>query len=87
MGLIVAILLGALVGYLAAHLMGRQTGFLGSVVIGILGAFVGGVISRLLGVGDQAVLAFDLSGLLWSLGGAIVVVFIYNALTRNNTGS
>lgn len=87
MGLIISLLLGALVGYIAAHLMGRQTGFWGSMLIGVLGALVGGVISRLLGVGDQSALAFDLSGLLWSLGGAVVVVAIYNAITRNNTGS
>jgi uncharacterized membrane protein YeaQ/YmgE (transglycosylase-associated protein family) len=86
MGLIVTLLLGALIGYIAAHLMGRQTGFWGSMLIGVIGAFVGGVISRFLGVGDQAILAFDLSGLLWSLGGSIVVVAIYNVLTRDNTG-
>jgi uncharacterized membrane protein YeaQ/YmgE (transglycosylase-associated protein family) len=85
MGLIITILLGALVGYIAARLMGRNEGFLASILIGIVGAFVGGLISRLLGVGDQSALAFDLSNLLWALGGSVLVVFILNTL--QNKGS
>ena len=84
MGLIIAILLGAFVGYIASALMGRESGFWFSVLIGVVGAFIGGIISRLLGVGDQAILAFDLSGLLWSLGGSIVFVAILNALQKRN---
>lgn len=85
MGLIVAILLGALVGYIAAHMLGRHEGFIGSTVIGVVGAVVGNFISYLIGGGKQAYLAFDLSGLLWSLGGALVVVLVLNALQgRNN---
>jgi uncharacterized membrane protein YeaQ/YmgE (transglycosylase-associated protein family) len=79
MGLILTILLGALVGYVAAHLMGRNEGFIASTVIGIVGAFVGNFISYLIGGGKQAFLALDLSGLLWSLGGALVVVLILNS--------
>lgn len=80
MGLIITILLGALVGYLAAHIMGRREGFVASVLIGILGAFLGGLISRALGVGDQSALVLDISNLLWALGGSIVVVLILNAV-------
>jgi uncharacterized membrane protein YeaQ/YmgE (transglycosylase-associated protein family) len=80
MGLIVTILLGALVGYLAAHLMGRREGFLVSVLIGIVGAFLGNVVSHLLGVGDQSGLVLDWSNLLWALGGSILVVVILNAI-------
>jgi len=80
MGLIIAILLGAFVGYIASALMGRESGFWFSVLIGVVGAFIGGI----LGVGDQAILAFDLSGLLWSLGGSIVFVAILNALQKRN---
>lgn len=78
MGLIVTILLGALVGYLAANLMGRREGFLASVLIGIAGAFVGSVVSRLLGVGDQSALVLDWSNLFWALGGSILVVVLLN---------
>lgn len=83
MGLIITILLGALVGYVAAHLMGRREGFLASVAIGIIGAFLGGLVSRLLGVGDQSALVFDLSNLLWALGGSILVVVLLNMFQNN----
>lgn len=80
MGLIITILLGALVGYLAAHLFGRHEGFIMSTVIGVIGAVLGNFISHLLGQGDQAGLSFDLSQLLWALGGSIVVVCILNVI-------
>ncbi len=80
MGLIVAILLGALVGHFAAKMMGRDTGFLASTVVGVLGALAGNVISGLLTGSQQAFLALDLSGLLWSLGGAVVVVLIWDSI-------
>lgn len=85
MGLIITILLGALVGYLAARLSGRREGFLASVVIGVVGAFLGGVVSRLFGVGDQSALVLDLSSLLWALGGSIVVVVILNMIQGRPT--
>lgn len=82
MGLIIAILLGALVGHIAARIAGRNEGFWMSTLIGVLGAFVGNLISYAIGGGKVAFLAFDLSGLLWSLGGAIVFAFILNAVQK-----
>jgi uncharacterized membrane protein YeaQ/YmgE (transglycosylase-associated protein family) len=87
MEFIVAVLLGALVGYLAARIMGRREGFLASVLIGVVGAVLGNVISRSLGAGDQAGLAFDFSSLLWALGGSVLVVVILNLIQgRSNRG-
>lgn len=83
MGLIITILLGALVGYLAAHMLGRREGFLSSTLIGIGGAILGGVVSRLLGLGNQSALVFDFSSLLWALGGSIVVVLLLNWVQKN----
>lgn len=80
MGLLITILLGALVGYIAAHVMGRHEGFIVSTLIGIVGAILGNFISDLLGFGNQSALAFDWSNLLWALGGSIVVVLILNAI-------
>ena len=85
MGLIVAILLGALVGHIAGRILGRREGFWASTLIGVLGAIVGNFISSLLGSGSQAFLALDLSGLLWSLGGALVVVLIWNSFQDRGT--
>lgn len=80
MSLIIAILLGALVGYVASHIMGRNEGFIGSAIIGIIGAFIGNLVSYAIGGGKQAYLAFDLSGLIWSFGGALLLVVILNAI-------
>jgi uncharacterized membrane protein YeaQ/YmgE (transglycosylase-associated protein family) len=85
MGLIITILLGALVGYLATHLFGRREGFLVSTVVGIVGAVLGNLVSNLLGQGNQSGLTFDLSSLLWALGGSILVVVILNAIQRRST--
>lgn len=86
MGLIITILLGALVGYVAAYLFGRREGFLASLVIGIVGAVVGGFLSRLFTGENQSYLVFSWVNLLWALGGSIVVVVLLNLFQhRNNT--
>ena len=41
MSILVAIILGGLVGYIAARLLGRDEGILASVVIGVIGSFIG----------------------------------------------
>lgn len=85
MGLIIAILLGALVGHIAARIAGRDTGFWLSVVIGVIGAGLGNLVSYAIGGGKVAFLAFDLSGLLCSLGGSILFVYILNAIQNYRT--
>lgn len=85
MSLIIAILLGALVGYLASRITGRSQGFIGDVIVGIVGAFLGNLVSYAIGGGKQAFLTFDLSGLLWSLGGAILLCAILNAIQSRKT--
>jgi uncharacterized membrane protein YeaQ/YmgE (transglycosylase-associated protein family) len=82
MGLIVFLIVGAIVGWLASALLGRREGVLGSIVIGIIGAFIGGLVSRLFTGSDQAFLAFDWSGFFWSLIGAIILVAILNAFSH-----
>lgn len=80
MGIIVAIILGALVGWIAARLMGRHEGILASIIIGIIGSFIGSLISQLFTGSDRSFLAFDMSGLVWSLVGAVILVAILNAV-------
>ena len=87
MSLIVALILGAIVGWLASALMGREEGMFASMVIGVVGAIIGGFISMLFTGSNQAYLAFTWSGLLWSLIGAVVLVAILNAVRRpHHTG-
>jgi uncharacterized membrane protein YeaQ/YmgE (transglycosylase-associated protein family) len=82
MSLIVAIILGALVGWAASRMLGRDEGILMSIVIGIIGSFIGSLISSLFTGSDQSFLALSWSGLLWSLVGALVLVAIMNAFTH-----
>lgn len=82
MGILVAIILGGIVGYVAARLLGREEGVIASVVIGIIGAFIGGFISRLFTSSNQSALTFSWSGLFWAFIGSLVLVAIMNAFSR-----
>jgi uncharacterized membrane protein YeaQ/YmgE (transglycosylase-associated protein family) len=82
MGILVFIILGGLVGYIASRIMGRNEGVLMSVIIGIVGSFIGGVASSLLTGSNKSFLAFSVSGLIWSLVGSVILVAILNAVKR-----
>jgi uncharacterized membrane protein YeaQ/YmgE (transglycosylase-associated protein family) len=81
MGLLVFLILGALVGWIAAKVAGRDTGLLMSLAIGIVGSFIGSFISRAFMGYDDSYLAFDWGALLWSLIGAIILTAIMNAIS------
>lgn len=81
MSIIVWIILGGIVGWLAARVVGRHEGVLASVIIGIIGSIIGGWISRLFMGSDQSFLAFSWTGLFWSFIGAIVLTAILNAFS------
>lgn len=82
MSIIVTLIIGGLVGWLAAHLLGRQEGILGSVVIGIIGSFIGSFVSVFFTGSDRSYLAFSWVGLFWSLIGSLILVAIINAFSR-----
>jgi uncharacterized membrane protein YeaQ/YmgE (transglycosylase-associated protein family) len=84
MSLIVILLLGAFVGWLAAALLGRDEGFISSMFIGIVGSIIGGFVSTLLTGSDRAVLAFSWGGLVWSLIGAGLLVGLLNLFSNTN---
>jgi len=79
MSIIVWLILGGIIGWLAAKIMGRNEGIIASVIIGIIGSFIGGIVSRAFTGSDRSFLAFSWSGLLWSLIGAVILVAIMNA--------
>ena len=80
MNILLWIVLGALAGWLAGLLMGERRGWLGNIVIGILGAAVGGLAASLLGLGG--VDGFNLYSLLVAVGGACLLLWIYNMIQR-----
>jgi uncharacterized membrane protein YeaQ/YmgE (transglycosylase-associated protein family) len=85
MSLIIALILGAIIGWLGARLMGREEGIIASIGIGIVGALIGGMLARIFGSGTQSYLAFTWSGVAWSLIGAVIFAAILNAVQHRSS--
>ncbi len=81
MSIIITLIVGGLVGYVAARLLGRQEGVLASILIGIVGSFIGGFVSRMVSGSDQSFLAFNWVGIIWSLVGSLILVALMNAMS------
>ena len=84
MGIIVWLIVGGVVGWLASIIMrtDAQQGILLNVVVGIVGAFLGGwLISPLVGVGtiNQGI---SIGSIVVSLVGAIILLAIVNLFRR-----
>lgn len=85
MGLIVWLIVGGVIGWLASVLMKRdgQQGILLNILVGIVGSFIGGIlIAPMLGSGTVNSGDFSVPGLLASLGGAAALLLIINLITR-----
>ena len=79
-----AIILGIVAGFIARALMpGKDPmGFFATILLGLAGALVGFFLfTELLGIGDNE--AFDLGGLIGAVIGAMILLGIYRAVTRN----
>ena len=84
MNLIIYLIVGAIVGYIASRIMNTnsQQGLLLDIVVGVVGAFLAGVLlSPLLGIGTIND-AITLPTILVSLVGAVVLLAIYKAVVR-----
>ena len=80
MGLILWIVFGGIVGWVASILAGtdaRQV-LVGNVVLGVVGALIGGFLSTFMGM--PGITGFDLYSGLIALGGALVAVAIGKAI-------
>lgn len=78
-----AIVLGIIAGYLGRAIMpGKQDfGFFKTALLGIVGALAGFfVFTEVLNIGDSE--AFDLGGLPGAVIGVIIVLFIYDRISR-----
>jgi uncharacterized membrane protein YeaQ/YmgE (transglycosylase-associated protein family) len=86
MGIIIWLIVGGIVGWLASLIMRRdaQQGIILNIVVGIIGAFIGGWLGSMLGIGGGDINDgnFSISGLLLSLVGAVVLLAIVNLFTR-----
>ena len=69
--IIITILIGALVGWLAGEFMNMKQGFWMNVLLGIVGSAVGRFIAALVGIHASRV---SIGGILISVAGACLVV-------------
>ena len=85
MGLIIWLIIGGIVGWLASIIMrtDAQQGLLLNIIVGIIGELIGGwLFSGLLGEGTLNQNPLDLGSILVSLLGAIVLLGIVNLFRR-----
>ena len=85
-GFIVWLIVGGIIGWLASLVMktDAQQGVFLNIIVGIVGAFLGGWLGSVMGIGGADINdgAFNLSSLLLSLVGAIVLLAIVNLFRR-----
>ena len=83
--LIVWLIVGGLIGWIASMIMGTnaQQGVLLNIIVGIVGAFLGGVLlSPLFGIGTLNQGNFSFPALLISLVGAVILLAVVNLFRR-----
>ena len=84
MNLIIYLIVGAVVGYIASRIMrtNSQQGLLLDIVVGVVGAFLAGIlISPLLGVGTIND-AITVPTLLVTLLGSVILLWLYKMVAR-----
>jgi len=81
LGIIGWIVLGGLAGWVASMIAGTNArqGLLGNIIAGIIGGVVGGFVFGLFG--GAGVTGFNLWSFLVALVGAVIVLFIWRAIS------
>jgi len=83
MTILVWLIAGAIVGWVATSLMHDQSNLLLNIVVGIVGAFVAGyVLTPLLHISTINQGNFSIESLLVSLGGAVILLAVVNLFRR-----
>ena len=77
MGIIITLVIGGGVGWLASLIMktDAQLGLIANIIVGIVGSFLGFWVAGLLGIGGGQVVQW-----LIALGGAVLLIVILKAL-------
>jgi uncharacterized membrane protein YeaQ/YmgE (transglycosylase-associated protein family) len=83
MGIIIWLIIGGIVGWLASLIMrtDAQQGILLNIVVGIVGAFIGGLIFN---HGDINTAPLNVTSFLVSLVGAVILLAIVNLFRRGS---
>jgi len=78
MGILMWIIFGAIVGWIASAFMGTSEGLVKDVILGIIGAVLGGWLMSFFGKGG--VTGFNLYSFLVAVLGAVVLIAIMRAI-------
>jgi len=77
------LLFGALVGWLAGIIMKSKKTLFWNIVFGIIGSFIGGFVASFLGFGSlSGGFSFDVINILISVGGACLLILIVKILKK-----
>jgi uncharacterized membrane protein YeaQ/YmgE (transglycosylase-associated protein family) len=81
LSIILWILFGALVGWIASLIMktNEEQGAVANIIIGIIGAFIGGAVARMLG--GEGVTGFNVGSLFVAVLGAVILIFFIRMLS------
>lgn len=80
MGIIAWIVLGLIAGFIASLLVNKHgEGWFADIILGIIGAVVGGLIAHVAGL--RGITGFNVWSLLIAIGGAVICLVIYHAMT------
>jgi uncharacterized membrane protein YeaQ/YmgE (transglycosylase-associated protein family) len=79
MGIIMWLIVGGIVGWLAGIIMGDDLGLIGNIVVGIVGAFIGGL---LFARGDINTAGLTVETFAVSILGAVILLAIVNLFRR-----
>jgi uncharacterized membrane protein YeaQ/YmgE (transglycosylase-associated protein family) len=75
---------GAITGWLASKIVNKRgEGCILNIALGLVGALVGGMIFR--GISDFDMFHFNLISMFVAVLGAVVVLFLWHAITGNRT--
>ena len=81
-GILTAIVIGILAGWIAEQVMNRNHGLFTNLIVGLVGALMGGFVASMLGVG----FAGFWGSLIVSTLGAILLLFLFN-MARGRRGT
>lgn len=79
MGILLWLLFGAVVGWLAGIIMNDQKSLVMNIIVGIIGSFLGSWLAGVLF--NKTFTDFSMEGLLFSVLGAAVLIFIKRLIT------
>ena len=85
MGIIVFLLFGLIVGFIARAVMPgtQKMGMLATMLLGVVGSFIGGFIGALLT--DSRVMDFNTSGVIGSVIGALIALAVAGGIFTRGT--